>query len=207
MKFESKEAFVSSAMFAKKMSLSVFSIFKPLFVFIFLLSAILPVFAIRPSWAGRPDNTFGNSGKVSNLFNESDSISDMVLQPDGKIVTADSAYLNNNYDIGVSRYNANGSVDVTFGNQGNTVTNLTNTNDRATGIALQSDGKILVSGFSGSGFFRPVVLRYNSNGLLDPTFGSGGIVVFNNFVGQFDDVEVQADGKILLGGFTLNLTG
>ena len=207
MKFESKEAFTSLAVFVKTMNLSVFSIFKTLFVLIFLLSAISPVFAIRPSWAGRPDNTFGSAGKVSNLFNESDSISDMALQPDGKIVTADSAYLNNNYDIGVSRYNADGSVDVTFGNQGNTVTNLTNTNDRATGVALQSDGKILVSGFTGSGFFRPVVLRYNSNGLLDASFGSGGIVILQNLIGQFDDVKVQTDGKILLGGFTLNLTG
>ena len=46
----------------------------------------------------------------------------MALQPDGKIVTANTAFTNNNYDIGVSRYNPNGSVDLTFGNQGNTVT-------------------------------------------------------------------------------------
>lgn len=208
MKLEFMEAFASLAkFFVKTMSLSVFSIFKTLFVLIFLLTAILPGFAIRPSWAGRPDNTFGNAGKVSNLFNESDSITDMALQPDGKIVTADSAFRNNNYDIGVSRYNPNGSVDLSFGNQGNTVTNLTNTNDRATGVALQTDGKILVSGFTGSNFFSPVVVRYNSNGLLDASFGSGGIIIFQNFIGQFEDVEVQADGKILLGGFTVNLTG
>ena len=208
MKFEFKKAFASSAeTFIKTVNLSVFSIFKTVFILIFLLSAALPSFAIRPSWAGRPDNTFGNAGKVSNLFNTSDSISDMALQSDGKIVTANTAYTNNNYDIGVSRYNPNGSVDLTFGNQGNTVTNLTNTNDRATGVALQTDGKIVVSGFTGSNFFNPVVVRYNSNGLLDASFGSGGIIIFQNIIGQFDDVEVQPDGKILLGGFTLNLTG
>ena len=207
MKLEFKEAFASSSkIFVSTMKLSVFSNLKTFFVLFFLLSAILPAFAIRPSWAGRPDTTFGNSGKVSNRFNESDAISDIVLQPDGKIVVAESAFLNNNYDISVSRYNPDGSVDTTFGNQGNTVTNLTNTNDRSTGVALQPDGKILVSGFTGSNFFSPVVVRYNGNGLLDPSFGAGGILALTGIFGQFDDVEVQADGKILLGGFILNPT-
>lgn len=187
------------------MNISFFTVFKALFILTFSLGAVLPGFAIRPSWAGRPDNTFGNAGKVTNLFNESDLITDMALQPDGKIVTANSAFINNQYDIGVSRYNRDGSVDLSFGNQGNTVTNLTNTNDRATGIALQPDGKVLVSGFTVSGFFSPVIVRYNSNGLLDASFGSGGIIVFSNIVGQFDDVKVQPDGKIVLGGFRLNI--
>ena len=65
MKFEFKKAFASSTeTFVKPVNLSVFSILKTFFILIFLLSTALPAFAIRPSWAGRPDNTFGNAGKV-----------------------------------------------------------------------------------------------------------------------------------------------
>ncbi len=208
MNFEFKEAFVSSTtILVKTKSLSAFSILKTLFVFIFLLGAVLPAFAIRPSWAGRPDFNFGNAGKVMNRFNLSDSISDIALQPDGKIVTANSAFVNNNYDLGVSRYNPDGSVDTAFGSQGDTTTDLANSSDRATAIALQADGKILVGGYTGNAIFKPVVVRYTNDGDLDGTFGTGGIVVFQNVVGQFYAAVVQPDGKILLGGFTFDLSG
>lgn len=194
----------SAATIFKTKNLLFLSVFKMLFVLVFLVNAISPAFAIRPSWAGRLDKTFGDSGKVTNQFSLSDSISDIVLQPDGKIVTANTAFVNNSYDFAVSRYNSDGSIDRTFGARGSTTTDVSGFNDYASAIAIQTDGKILVGGYVSTGVFSPAVARYNSDGALDTSFGSGGKILFQEYNGQFLDVTVQPDGRILLGGFVLN---
>ena len=68
---------------------------------------------------------------------------------------------------------AAGDLDPTFGNAGRVVTSFPGGLDTANDIAVQSDGKIVVAGSSGSDF---AVVRYNTNGTLDVTFGVGGRV-------------------------------
>ena len=91
-----------------------------------------------------------------------------------------------------------GQLDSTFGTSGIFATNFTEDNfapiDNA--LAIQSDGKIVLGGATPNG---PALLRLNTNGTLDPSFGSGGIVT-NTFGGDVADVfavAIQPDGKIL----------
>ena len=106
----------------------------------------------------------------------------IVLQPDGKIVMAGKFYdsVSASQVVAVCRYNSNGTLDLPFGGSGTgkkTVQLNTGTTDGVTGIALQSDGKIVICGFQ---FFPPplgttniFVLRLTTSGILDTTFNSG----------------------------------
>jgi uncharacterized delta-60 repeat protein len=99
---------------------------------------------------------------------------------------------------------APGSLDPTFGTGGIVTTNFGGEdNTVANATAIQSDGKILVAGSipNNQGFGEAGVARYNTNGSLDPTFGTGGIVVTSepNPIGLFG-IAVQPDGKIVVGG-------
>jgi uncharacterized delta-60 repeat protein len=88
------------------------------------------------------------------------------------------------YEFAVIRYNLNGSLDTTFGSGGIVTTPIRAALDEGRAVAVQSDGKILVAGYSYAGApdpnypgtFDMAVARYNANGTLDTSFGSGGIV-------------------------------
>jgi uncharacterized delta-60 repeat protein len=134
---------------------------------------------------------------------------DMALQPDGRIVVVGRFDdLNYNVDFIVARYNSNGTLDTTFGSNGKVLTDFSGSNtsnEIASAVAIQTDGKIVVAGSSDvndpGGF---ALVRYNSDGTLDPTFGSGGIVTtdFNN--GSIEGIKaiaIQADGKIVAAGY------
>jgi uncharacterized delta-60 repeat protein len=146
---------------------------------------------------GSIDASFGNGGTVLTSFGGVNSAgSDVVVQPDGKIVAVGFAA----GDFGIARYNTNGSLDSTFGNGGLVMTDLGGV-DQANGVALQSDGKIVVVGPLQGAFG---VARYNADGSLDPSFGNGGKVIVDaspNFDGAFD-VAIASGGKIVVGGGT-----
>ena len=159
---------------------------------------------------GTLDTTFGNNGftktDVGNGFE--DGASDAVLQPDGKIILVGAANRSyaSNLDFAVLRYNANGTLDASFGNGGQTVFVLDNLADEElTSVVLQPDGKIVALGDSNSSNRRGFLLaRLNENGALDTTFGTGGIVAtpFGNNSVQSAALVSQPDGKLLAGGFT-----
>lgn len=159
--------------------------------------------------AGDLDQTFGRRGKVTTDFNGTTDIAYAVaLQPDGKIVVVGTAYANNDYsneDFAVTRYNANGTLDTSFGVNGRVTTNFANLAAVASAVAIQSDGKIVVAGgafplFTFLGDYA--IVRYNANGSLDSTFGRGGIVRTRFSAGgsYAFAVALQADGKIIAGG-------
>ncbi|HZH35401.1 MAG TPA: LamG-like jellyroll fold domain-containing protein, partial [Pyrinomonadaceae bacterium] len=164
--------------------------------------------------AHRLDRTFGNGGKVvlsaltSNYTSPTipyDSAYSTVIQPDGKIVVAGSGGGGTGTtDFVVARYNQDGSFDTTFGTGGKVQTPIGNGGDFANAVALQSDGKIVAAGYtflnsSGDGF---ALARYNQDGTLDGTFGSGGKVlsVIGSSLGSSSSVAVQSDGKIIVSG-------
>lgn len=167
---------------------------------------------------GSLDASFSNDGKVSDSrFN---TIQDVAIQPDGKIVVVGRGYPMNgaagNFAIG--RFEANGDPDTDFGTNGIVLTNP-GVYDTGYAVALLSDGKILVTGQSGQpGSEQPVgftVQQFNSDGTVDTSFGSSGQVrtfyspaeVNSNYGGRGNvaarDVVVQPDGKIVVAGYSL----
>ncbi|HVS36074.1 MAG TPA: Ig-like domain-containing protein, partial [Gemmataceae bacterium] len=157
---------------------------------------------------GSLDATFGGAGTViTDLSGQSDQPHAVVIQPDGKIVVGGIGGNGPHFFWELARYNADGSLDASFGNGGKVITNPNPSGyyNEIWDLALQSDGKILAAGdmdVGSDGEFA--VARYNTNGTLDTTFGSGGIATSNPTVGYSDrafSVVVQpTDGKIILAG-------
>jgi uncharacterized delta-60 repeat protein len=153
---------------------------------------------------GSLDATFGTGGKVITDFinNGSDEAHVLALQPDGKIVAA--GHVAWGFDFALARYNPDGSLDVSFGNGGKVITSDAGY-DWFSAVALQPDGKIVVAGWSGGGFYSAdfVLARYNFDGTLDAGFGSGGKVTTD--LGGDDRASamaLQPDGKIVAAGRT-----
>src|SRR5215471_9825548 len=99
---------------------------------------------------------------------------------------------------------AAGDLDPSFGNGGKVTTGFSGNDDIATCVAIQSDGKIVVGGTSSgpAGNSDFALARYNTDGSLDPNFGSGGKVTTDFF--HDDDslnaIAIQPDGKIVAAG-------
>ncbi len=165
---------------------------------------------------GQLDTTFGTGGKVLTDLGGQDEAFGLVVQPDGNLVAAGVSTAAGSLDFALVRYAANGSLDSSFGTNGQVVTdfgpvfvgnpsNCTQTGggfhgtDVAFTVALQSDGKLVAAGVSSGDF---ALARYNSDGSLDTSFGTCGQVV-TDFVG--DDavasaLVIQPDGKLVAAG-------
>ena len=157
---------------------------------------------------GSLDMTFGDGGKVTtDILGDGDNIFSVLIEPDGKIVAAGVNFLRfAGGDIAVVRYNTDGSLDTTFGMGGKVTTDFFGFTDQAFGIARLSDGKLVLAGRASSAPFLTssdfALVRYNTNGSLDTTFGTGGKVT-TDFFGQFDlssSLAIQPDNKIVIGG-------
>jgi uncharacterized delta-60 repeat protein len=151
------------------------------------------------------DLTFGNGGKVTTDFlAPSDDVARAVaVQADGKIVVAGTA----GSSFALARYETDGTLDPTFDSDGKVTAGFSG---YAYAVAVQPiDGKILVAGSTGFGFAGDfLVARFNANGSLDTSFGSGGQVI-TDFSGRnytSDErvyaVMVKSDGKIVVAGST-----
>lgn len=153
------------------------------------------------------DPTFGSGGKVISSPDGSNLTSGngMALQPDGKIVMVGGRRGSPGLSFIVARYNANGSLDTTFGNNGWVSTTFVNSNEGATSVAIQPDGKIVVGGNIHS-LADIGIARFNSNGSLDTSFdGDGKVTVgFSDFAGSYPDflssLKIGNDGKIVFAG-------
>jgi uncharacterized delta-60 repeat protein len=155
---------------------------------------------------GKFDTSFGDHGNVVTHVGPDQSIPRAILtQKDGRIIAVGSSPVDR-WEFTLARYLPNGALDPSFGSKGIAQTAVGPFDALATAAALQPDGKIIVAGASSAvgGFsqFQFTVVRYRSDGTLDPTFGVGGIVVTPLF--QSDDeataVAIQPDGKIVVAG-------
>src|SRR5262245_59204264 len=156
---------------------------------------------------GTLDSTFGTGGKVKTNFGNFDGVRALAIQPGGKIVVAGYSLVNFSPDFALARYNSNGTLDTTFGVGGKVITDLGGP-AQALSVAVQSDGRIVAAGFAHllNGDFDFALTRYNSNGTLDATFGTGGkkTTAFGvPSVAQGNGVRIQGDGKIVVAGLTL----
>ncbi len=153
---------------------------------------------------GDLDPTFGTGGLVVTDFsNNTDVAWDVKLQPDGKIIAAGYSHNGNQWNFALSRYNSNGSLDNTFGTDGRITTDFSNNTDQGFEVAIQPDNKIVLAGYSHNGSqYNFALARYNSNGLLDNTFGTNGRVTtdFSNNTDAAWCLALQPDNKILLAG-------
>jgi uncharacterized delta-60 repeat protein len=173
---------------------------------------------VRYNSNGTLDTGFGSGGIVTtNIGTYYDSAGSIALQSDGKIVVAGNMAIlrppgeERNSDIVIARYNSDGSLDVSFGTGGRTISDFgpfpDYFADDATGIILLPDGKIVIVGDSdGAGYYDFLIARYNSNGTLDTTFGSNGRTktdLGDGFQDGAAAAALQADGKIVSVGAAL----
>lgn len=165
-----------------------------------------PFVVARYEADGGLDPTFG--GGTGFVTGPDGAAFAVAIQPDGKIVVAGVADTPTG-NLRVARYLTNGDLDPTFGTDG-VVTGpagpgLVGSSDRDfTDVAIQPDGKIVVASNDGSDPFSPNfrVVRYLSNGDLDPTFGTGGVVTGPAGLVNGDGVALMPDGKIIVAGAT-----
>jgi uncharacterized delta-60 repeat protein len=155
--------------------------------------------------SGTPDPSFGTGGEVALALGESSGADGIAVQPDGKIVAVGYATTGTATGFAVARLRPDGTLDSAFGTGGVTRTPI-GLGGVAEAVALQPDGKVVVAGASypASGFSRVAVARYDANGSLDPSFGSGGVVT-TPAVGPYDAqaraLALQRDGKIVVAGY------
>ncbi|MFO0841569.1 MAG: hypothetical protein U0797_04090 [Gemmataceae bacterium] len=160
---------------------------------------------------GALDPTFGSGGQVVTSFsNHYDAANAIIMQSDGKILIAGGSIRSGSktgLDFLVARYNADGSVDTSFGSGGYTVTDFKTGYDSANAVAIQPQGagpsKILAAGSATVANKGVTALaRYNANGSLDTTFGSKGKVTIDT--GGIRRMVVDGAGRILgMAGTTL----
>jgi uncharacterized delta-60 repeat protein len=157
---------------------------------------------------GSLDTSFGINGKVSTNFGEmsQDVAYDLALLPDGRVLLAgftDDQH-NSNRNIALARYLPTGALDHSFGQGGKLITDLGGSTEEVNSVILQPDGKIVAVGATNitDSESRFIVVRYNPDGSLDPTFGTTGLIStdFASTRSWALAVALQADGKIVAAG-------
>ncbi|MBI3786011.1 MAG: hypothetical protein HY270_21685 [Deltaproteobacteria bacterium] len=169
----------------------------------------LDVAVLRYNTDGSLDGGFGTGGVATTPIGTGDDQANAVaLQGDGKIVVAASVVSGSNYYYGLARYNTDGSLDAGFGTGGTVTTTVGaafNTNI-PNAVGLQSDGKIVLAGEAWtSSPLQPnfAMVRYNTDGSVDTSFGTAGEVTTAIGSGGSiaDSMNIEADGRIVLAGF------
>jgi uncharacterized delta-60 repeat protein len=156
---------------------------------------------------GSLDTSFDGDGKVTTSFGSRGFANSVAMGPDGKIVAAGTSGPWWWSSVAVARYNADGSPDTTFNGTGQVTTVFSTGQGDGRSVALQADGKIVIAGDNYSfGAGHPHnfgLIRYNTNGSLDTTFGGTGKVTIS-FVSYetATSVALQADGKLVVAGYT-----
>lgn len=160
---------------------------------------------VRYNPDGTLDTSFSGDGIMRVAISQSDIPADLLLQPDGKIVTVSTTnthVFTNVLSIAVARLNSDGSLDPSFSG-GVVITDIGY--DFANAGALQADGKIVVAGTTSTSFGAPsaaLLLRYNPDGSLDNSFSGDGRLILDPAQGisSFGAVVIQPDGKIIASG-------
>jgi len=129
------------------------------------LNKVFSLFGFNQS--GNLDSTFGEDGLARGFETGYGSANDLILQPDGKIVAVGGAANGSRGAIAVARFLSNGAKDVSFGTDGQTLTQISDSSDSAIGVALQSDNRIVITGFAGFFDYESItdmlVMRYDND--------------------------------------------
>ncbi len=174
-------------------------------------SGSLETTLIRYNSNGSLDTTFNSDGiALINFAISNDAAYSVAIQSDEKIIAAGYADLGGQVVFALLRLNANGSLDTTFDTDGKVTTNFGSFYDGAYSVALQTDGKIIASGYSSNGsqdFFATA--RYNTTGSLDTTFDTDGKITtsFGSLGDSAKAVAIQSDGKFVVAGYSETVSG
>jgi uncharacterized delta-60 repeat protein len=130
------------------------------------------------------DPTFNNTGMLTIGFTSHDEANDITLDTAGNIVAVGVGYAGTNQNFLVSRFLTNGSVDSAFGNNGFVTTDFGNVTEKANGVALQQDGKIVATGVSNQNF---ATARYKvavNTGMIDFAAMNNKVMIYPNPVAE-----------------------
>jgi uncharacterized delta-60 repeat protein len=162
---------------------------------------------------GSLDANFGRGGKVTTSIGRLSFASALVRQPDGKLIVAgESGSSDSNGKVALVRYNSNGSLDTSFG-RGGKVTSAIGQGVRLNNVSSlmrQPNGKLVVAGDGSRGSFVYFVLvRYNSDGSLDTSFGRGGKVTTSISQRSYSAsaLVLEPDGKLVAAAGTTSAQG
>ena len=156
---------------------------------------------------GSLDKTFSEDGKMQTNIFFNDITKSLKVQDDGKIVVSGTSeftdhtlkYGEYEWYFTVIRYTNDGNLDSSFNGSG--ILRYFIQVGTLTSVVLQDDGKIVVSGASGVDRPAVILLRFNTDGTFDNSFGNKGLVV-TPLSGRINPATIQADGKIVVGGHT-----
>lgn len=169
----------------------------------------------RLTRAGALDTGFASDGVVSLDFGGFDDVAYVVVrQSDGKLVVAGAAGVagaadeaEDFHEIGLVRFTSNGTLDASFGTNGKVTLDLGGTDDFASGLVEQPDGKLVVAGATNSsGTYRMAFARFNADGTTDTSFGDGGANIVDLGAGTESRATWlvrQADGGLVAGGMAV----
>jgi len=169
--------------------------------------------------SGSLDTTFGTSGKVTTTIGSGNSQAlALGIQSGGKIVAAGRSYnsTGSKNDFALVRYNANGTLDTTFGTGGIVTTSIGTVNDEAFALVIQPDDSILVAGSSYNGISNKydfAIAKYTIDGILDTTFNAAGTKpgTVTTSIGSINDyafaLRIQpSDNKVVVAGYSFNIS-
>jgi uncharacterized delta-60 repeat protein len=158
---------------------------------------------------GGLDVGFGVQGRVLTDLGGNDGVFALVVQPDGKVVAAGFSRSAGGLAFALARYRPDGSLDTGFGT-GGIVLDVVGGFAFSTGLVLQPDGKLVAAGTSVSpdprGIVDVALARYNPDGTLDTSFGTGGhAFLLLRSVDSAFSLAIQPDGKLVTAGFAFLL--
>jgi uncharacterized delta-60 repeat protein len=133
-------------------------------------------------------------------------LNDLILQSDGKIVAVGQTHNGSNYDFMVARFNADGTLDASFSEDGKVVIPIGASDDIATSVALLADGRIVASGYSVVNSVPEFALvQLKIDGSLDNSLSGDGKTTTSIGRIVFDELNsglaIQADSNILVAGY------
>ncbi|MBK8701205.1 MAG: hypothetical protein IPN29_17370 [Saprospiraceae bacterium] len=164
--------------------------------------------AIRLNDNGSFDNTFSGDGIFTFGINATgfDQGSKVKVLSSGKILVGGMSYTSTNRDFLLLRLNDNGTLDLTFNGVGYVTTPVGSGTDECKTMVVQPNGKVILAGTANIGTDRFALVKYNDDGTLDTSFGTGGKVTHTvtGIADQIVSISLQGDGKIIAAGFAMS---
>lgn len=166
--------------------------------------AVVATFFCASAQSVALDPAFGTNGiATTQISSQRNTMNATAVQADGKVLVAGQVGGDSVKNMGVTRFNPDGTVETTFGTNGQLIINFPNAQSFVRKIAIQPDGKIILGGYtfntSFSGDF--VAVRLNPDGSYDSSFGNNGIAVLDNGQSEVSiAMTLLSDGRIILAG-------
>jgi uncharacterized delta-60 repeat protein/CSLREA domain-containing protein len=165
----------------------------------------LDLAVVRYNANGTLDTTFNGTGTVlvDVGTGSNDQGYDLALQADGRILVTGFTNAAGTTDLVLVRLTTSGALDTSFNGTGRVITAIGSGSDFGLEVQVQTDGRIVVAGYASMSSNDFSIVRYNSNGTLDSTFGTGGRVTtdFGSFADdRAESFLIQADGRLVVVG-------